>query len=146
MPDALPKETDCMRAGQCVCTGAGRQLAAFRNRFLQAMKTMFRPGTDMRKLLLSGFVVAHIVGRPGGEGAGDGAAEPDQGTHLWLHVGLMYLSPYRPTFMRVEPVADIAECDPNPRRIYVKALAHYASHCTLSKMRCLISFLDSGGT
>ena len=113
--------TDCLRAGRCICSFDGQRLRLFRNRLIRAMKAACPAGSDQRVLLVDGRVVAHIVGgmMPAANVGKADFSSPS--VDLWLHVGLMYLSPYRPTFMRVEPVGDLGECVSHPSRVYVKA-------------------------
>lgn len=110
-----------MRAGRCLCTQAGQRLRRLRNKFLQAMKTAFPPASPERGALMAGSIVAHIAWRPATDD-GQGASLPaDPPLESWLHVGLMYLSPYRPTFMQLSLYKDLEECSPSPTRVYVKA-------------------------
>lgn len=118
--------TACLAAGRCICSPEGRRLRLFKNRFIQAMKVACPAGSDQRALLADGRVVAHIVGAGMPEANAEGADLSLASVDLWLHVGMIYFSPFRPTFMRVELVSDLGECAPNPSRIYVKVLLESA--------------------
>lgn len=134
-------DNECKRVGMCLCSEDGRRLRAFRNCFLQAMKRVFAVGSTQRARLLEGYVVAHIVHEPSADEAKQDDPESEKGLHLWLHIGLMFLSPYRPTFMVVECVAGVSECGPDDMRTYVKAGGGLA--CQPSDFTCV--FRESAG-
>lgn len=104
-----PLSTPCRDAGICICSGEGLELYRFRNAILKNMKLTFK-NTSKRALLAEGFIVAHFVNM--GAAAGQGHPMADAGIggpaleDLWLHVGMQYFSPYRPTFHRMLQVED----------------------------------------
>ena len=52
-------------------------------------------------------------------------AEPSDFVDEWYHIGMQYLSPFRPTYHRVRPVADPGEVDPSPVRYYVESCGQF---------------------
>ena len=83
--------------------------ALFRN-----MKSTFPTGSSLREQLLSGFVVACLRGRPDDEDF-DALLEENAFKDIWLHVGLLYLSPYQPTFMLLKHQASAGSSGSNTR-------------------------------
>ena len=111
------KKTLCFEYGCCVCRDAGAPVFAMRNRFLRYLKEHFpRRSPEHRKLLQDGFIVVQLIqDKPTptamstwGEGLLAALDEEDTSEaqdvswakqdHVWLHIGLHYWSPYRPTF------------------------------------------------
>ena len=112
----------CRDAGICICSVQGRRLYRFRNALLRQMKASFKEPSK-RNLLAEGFVVAHLscISGPMEDGPDSGPGEG--GMHdLWLHVGLQYFSPYRPTYHILQKVdsPDHEEQDATPC-VYLKA-------------------------
>lgn len=115
-----PKE--CRAAGQCVCQGPGCALRRFRNAFLRALKAAFPTQSLGRKHLVDGFVFVRLTGRPSDDNA-DAFVELDEPIkETWLHVGLQYLSPFRPTFMEVHVVEGPASGDLAQDQFWVQAI------------------------
>lgn len=112
---------ECLSAGRCLCCPEGKLLRAFRNSCLKAMKEAFPPGTPQRKRLQDGFVVLRLTGKP--EDADlDAFIDMDEPVaDTWLHIGIQYLSPFRPTFMEVELASGVRAEDPEGRRLWVQA-------------------------
>ena len=123
LPEDLPVPTLCSQHGLCLCTGIGRQVFALRNAFLKAQKACLQRADVTRKgLLMDGFVVAQLIKGPSvetkpksswgsrigqvpGHGLEAGAMqtrEQFQTDVVWVHIGLQYLKPYRPTFQVLE--------------------------------------------
>ena len=73
------------------------------------MKKIFPVGSSLRKKLIEGFIVLQLEGveRPNGDHAAQ--AVFGQGDVVWLHIGLMYLRPYRPTFQLMHDLPDHVE-------------------------------------
>jgi hypothetical protein len=95
-PEHGASSISCLDAGMCICSGVGVIVYALRNSLLRVLKQECPPKSHRRTLLVDGSVVllfaawnhAHI---------GDGPRPlPDK--TLAAHVGLMYLSPFRPTY------------------------------------------------
>lgn len=98
--------TECRSVGRCVCSAEGQQIKRFKNSLLRCMKKVCPTGSEERAKLVQGFVVVHLIGRPaeGDDEAYLASESPVKGA--WLHIGLQYLSPYRPTYMALQPVRD----------------------------------------
>ena len=105
-PKEDKKSDKCRIAGHCLCSGEGRDLLRFANEFLYAMKPHFKIQTPGRKLLQDGLIVVALDFAPvpaGGRAAARELPLPDfllpvGSGRLWLHIGLHYFKPYRPTF------------------------------------------------
>lgn len=112
----------CLDAGMCLCCDSGRMLYSFRNKFLLSLKRAFPPNSSGRASLVGGNILVKFVRRPPA-GADYEAilADDDPYQEVFLHISLMYLSPFRPTFQLLHKASDVNEMDPHPDRIYVKA-------------------------
>eukprot|EP00971_Amphidinium_carterae_P351421 6492107-Amphidinium_carterae.3 len=92
--DTSGKRKPCKDAGMCICKGGdGYETFRLRNQVLKHFKAVFK-GKEGRNMLVSGKVVVHCFRT-------DACASclTDGTLSIWLHVGHMSLSPYRPTFM-----------------------------------------------
>eukprot|EP00971_Amphidinium_carterae_P347057 6488871-Amphidinium_carterae.5 len=87
----------CCATGFCVCTGEGKKLWQLRGRILDNMKKQFR-GRDKRSLLTSGRVVAFFNRVTACTCHADASGE------IFMHLGHMSLSPYRPTVQILQRV------------------------------------------
>ena len=117
--EAEPEERTakaCFEHGFCVCRGSGLQVFAMRNRFLRFLKQHIpRSSADRKNLLHSGWIVVQLKQtnrRPQRWAHGartfcearslqERQRSPSSGASritIWLHIGLRYWSPYRPTF------------------------------------------------
>ena len=97
IPDGPKERKRCLEAGVCLCGQEGKRLFRLRNIVLREMKAAFREKHRKEKL-----AQGNIVMRLYRESAA--AASTDQSSHLaelWFHIGAMYFSPYRPTFMQL---------------------------------------------
>ena len=83
------------------------------------MKLVCPVGSSNRASLGHAELVVHLVGRPKVD-EGGASAEPSPIAELWLHIGLMYFSPYEPTFWVVEVVDNPGETVADDRRVYIK--------------------------
>jgi hypothetical protein len=94
--------TPCWAAGLCICSVAGKVVARVRNSFMVGFKLVFPHMSDARRVLAKdGFVVAHLVSfrRPRlGDDLRDPGAKEIIASERWWHIGLLYLSPLRPTY------------------------------------------------
>jgi len=90
----------------CVCKGVGKKVYQLRNRLLGVMKIVFpASGTDRKAVLKASCVVIRLQ---------HCSSEPVDGDPAWedglvLHIGCMYLSPFRPTFRECELLGEPAE-------------------------------------
>lgn len=95
-------QSPCRLAGVCVCSAEGKMLKKFRNAFIAWMKTVFPPHMPQRAGLLQGRMVVRLRGMPDMTDE-DALLDEEAAVHdVYLHVGMQYLSPYRPTFMLLE--------------------------------------------
>ena len=121
--DDADAESPCWKAGLCLCSDSGQRLHRRVVRFLNYMKAIARARVGFRDDLRGGFLAVRLVGMKTDYESlisdGDGLVE------RWYHIGLHYLSPYEPSFMAVEEVADPLEVDANPKRVYVRSLHQY---------------------
>jgi hypothetical protein len=119
---ARSEASTCEKFGTCIHTEPGKTLWKFRNTFLKQLKIMFPPGhTLSRKYLTTGFIVLEFEPQQDVSGVGvDGARAMES---VYLHVSLMYLSPFRPTFqvVRVLEGAPAGEENPTINKKYIEA-------------------------
>lgn len=100
--EAKNAESECLTAGVCLCSDSGRQLKRLRNLFLSAMKKVFVPHSELRAALARGEVVVRLIASPA-DGDYEALITQDQPVaDVMLHIGLMYFSPYRPTFLKLD--------------------------------------------
>lgn len=88
----------CFKEGRCLCSGEGKVLKRLRDAFLRAIKLAFPAKTDMRRLIVSGFVVVKLTGKPR-EGSDAWVEEDNPVKELYFHIGKLRLSPFRPTLL-----------------------------------------------
>jgi len=98
--------TRCQVFGMCVCKGVGKKVYQLRKRLLGVMKIVFpASGTDRKAVLKASCVVIRLQHCSSGPVDGEPAWEDG----LVLHIGCMYLSPFRPTFRECELLGEPAE-------------------------------------
>lgn len=97
-----PAPTLCKMAGMCLCGPSGRLLQGFKNAFLRSMKRVFPSESANRAALMAGNILVRLVATPDSLDKDAWLELEDPVQTLYLHVGLMYLSPYQPVFMLVE--------------------------------------------
>ena len=102
----------CQLAGRCVCAGEGHRLYLRAQAVISAIKRTFRHDAAAMSLLREGHVAVQFCG--GDEGL-------DARADLYLHIGLMYLNPFRPTFHALALAEDQGEAPFDDRRVYFKA-------------------------
>lgn len=97
------KHSQCLGAGRCLCTAEGRRLRRFRVAFYQALAVAWKRGSKTRELTSEGQVFLHFRSAPGMAKHGLAAKEVDWSgaADVWVHIGLMYWSPVRPTFAQM---------------------------------------------
>ena len=114
LPAVTERRGRCVTYGHCFCGARGKEVWRLRNQFLKSLKASFQRGMEERKgWLVNGFVVVCLTSLlEEGESANSAFAELasdylEEETALdpmlsskviWLHIALMYLKPYRPTF------------------------------------------------
>lgn len=120
--------TECRKAGRCLCSRAGQDLKTLRNTFLREMKKVFPPKTDRRKALLNAEIVCRLEASPDMEDF-DALLELDNPVRVvYLHLGKMSLSPYRPTFMLLDRGDAGYELGSAAPRTHVKASRDTDTH------------------
>jgi hypothetical protein len=118
---APPDASVCRDFGCCVCPDSPHlPMWMFRNGLFKAMKTAFPARQPLlRKFLVDGFAVLRFLCIDDMPAASCGP--PSEPESYYMHVGLMYLSPYRPTMqMLSEGVAPPGEPIVTATRKYVK--------------------------
>ena len=113
--EAPRKATPCCGLGVCVCEGHNKLAYHCMVRLVKALKRLAPRGDEQaRGELTQGFVCLklqmrrQIQSRTGWSAL---AEDPDESEHMhtaeaepskWIHIGLQYLKPYRPTFQVLE--------------------------------------------
>jgi hypothetical protein len=94
------KPPDCLSAGICLCNARGQKTQQMYDAFIVELKKAF-PRNSTRHLLNDGFAVCQLC-RSRADRDLDTGCEPhphfSEKDTLYLHVGLQYGSPFRPTF------------------------------------------------
>ena len=122
--DAETPVSRCLLAGTCLCSDAGKQLFAFRNRYLQTEKVAFPVNTPDRKgLLATGYIFVNmrgsLAGAPGAGGVCHAGPMPPAVVDEWFGIGMHHLSPFQPTFGKYDIVPGSVEPGNLPR-LFVK--------------------------
>lgn len=128
LSDAVPRpptldtqQTKCYLAGMCLCRGAGLTVAAIGAAFLRKMKRLFAKPTGRYDMLLEGRIVVRIDGAPATEDYTEIMQMEQPFATECYHIGLQYLKPYRPAFLKVESTQAGGEALASDGRLYVKA-------------------------
>ena len=104
------KPRPCHVAQKCLCNRPGTSLATTADQFKMGIAKAKRMHSDFRTLLRSGYVVMHLSWAPqpvppaimsGSEDEPSPVAPLPAGV-CWLHIGLFYERPIRPTFVAME--------------------------------------------
>lgn len=111
----------CLEAGFCVCSGDGKVLRRIRDQFLSAMKKAFPRQSPQRDLLRNASVVACVSGTRITDDYEEMLAAECVSRTVYWHIGLMYLSPFRPTVMVLDLADDLRETTHRTERVHVKA-------------------------
>lgn len=129
-PKTPEKKTVVFLAGVCLCTGSGLTLASYTDALLLLMRGIFRPKTPQRELLVSGHIVIRILGNsllPEDDEDVDLLASLEGTKDDWWHIGLNYLSPFKPTLMSVKPVEKDDETVPSADRVFIESTYQFAN-------------------
>ena len=86
-----------------------------RNASLLRVRQACSPKSDMRGLLVDGFLVLRFVARDD-----DGLVGPDS-AEVWVHLGLSLLNPWKVSVHKMAPTADPGEL-PVGRFLYLRAI------------------------
>lgn len=101
----------CLRFGRCLCDERGRRVKLLGNSLLKLLKVFCPARSSARDRLVNGELLIHLAGRhaaqPGqrnapGNDAPTASGATASGQSVTLHVSLMYLSPWRPTYQRMQ--------------------------------------------
>lgn len=126
LPSAGAASNKCFAAGACTCSAEGVELEKRVIRLLNYIKFMCKARANFRRDLAEGFLVLRLLTRPTCDD--EPVGESDGHADLWLHIGLMYFSPYEPSFMHVEPVASVpGEVPADTRRVYIRSMGEFPS-------------------
>ena len=121
VPEHVKAPTPCLQHGFCICSEEGKRIFSLRNRFLRSLKDSFKSkDVDQKELLQAGFVVLQLLEERreesfGGFGSLAAALGLDEDLEnvaqtlrgpCWLHIGLQYFKPYRPTFQLLESLSE----------------------------------------
>lgn len=109
----------CYKAGVCLCSNEGKIINGMAEAFVKQLKKAFAKADQ--KTLLEGGVVVRIAGEPDTEDLEELLAMERPCHEELYHIGLQYLKPYRPTFLRVSEVSGCGEEPVGDERVYVKA-------------------------
>ena len=114
----------CKAIGMCVCSPQGKLHWCLVNRYLGAVKSIFKRGTTLRNHLVDGRIFSRLVGREG---------EIEQ-MECIVHIGFQLLCPYRQSLHRVLRAEDTGELAARAGRIYVTQTCEFHVEMTLLKM------------
>ena len=101
---ATKKKPPCYQVGYCICgaVGDGSESYSMCLRIILAIKLQFPKTSHYRDLhLRASRVFLLLRGLPNTSGAGSSSDAPQSSTHVW-HIGILYLTPFRPTFRKCE--------------------------------------------
>lgn len=123
LPRIPDRDKSCVRAdqcrllGRCVCSSEGKELSAFCTKFASFLKMQVCRRPEDKALLMSGHLVVALCpidALAGGRAAAADLEHPifeQEHDTVWLHIGLQYLSPFRPTFQAMVPSSASAVVD-----------------------------------
>lgn len=115
----MPHLSGCCVAGRCLCTNEGKHLVKLRSALFDNMKKVFLAGSELRDRLIDGHFILKLDGLPDTDDF-DALLEDDAFKEVWLHVGMLSLSPYQPTFMLLQKQLEPAGSAGSSARIQVK--------------------------
>lgn len=122
---ASKKIDECRLSGVCLCSAEGKRLLQFANRSIACLKRACRTIQGTKALLSAGFLLLRF------SEAGPDASQDD----LYLHIGLQYLSPFRPTFTVMSPrERSAAEIDLSEEFIALEAGEAQRLHIALATL------------
>lgn len=119
------RQEDLLHCGVCLCSGDGPKTKQIAERLLAHMRQVFPLPNESgnRKRLLDGFIVLRVCGEPESYDYEDMLACEDCFADMWFHIGLHYLSPFRPAMLRVIEVDEVdGEAPREQGRRYVKVV------------------------
>ena len=122
--DTQPEPTKCFEAGVCLCKGVGPKLKAIGNGLDTHMRKIFNAKCEHRLSLVEGFVVLRLMGEPISDNVDEIMGQENAFPSVFFHVGMHYLTPFRPTLLKLEPASDDGEEPAQGGRLYVQAQAY----------------------
>ena len=147
LPERGEDPPECFRVGRCICSGVGRILERFRQRFHNFFIECFpRSGPERKGLAQQGFLVCQFIREAGagvttiGKTKIPAAGPAHSATDVWMHMGLLYLTPLRPTFaeMHVDIAAiDLEAADPASARVHLSAVNRYYTELECMERMCM---------
>jgi hypothetical protein len=120
----------CLDAGVCMCGAVGDAVWRVSTRMLSFIKH-HTSSPQAKSLLVGGDLVIQVVGNH--VVAGNAEVPPDPHFNEFLHISLMCLSPFRPTFR----VMDAGESD-----VELGVLLLRSTDCFLTSMQALSQFVN----
>ena len=106
IPQASPARQNltCHQAGTCLCCKRGKMIGKLKKRWDKASSNIWRVKSRARALASNGFFVCRLQGVLDAANMArfSGTSAASCCTVVWLHVALMYFSPWRPTFLKME--------------------------------------------
>ena len=124
-PAATAEPSRCLKFGVCVCKRGNPKLWNFKNDVFKATKAALPWSSDpvAHKLCGDGFLVFEF--EPWVSFAAGGEPEGFVRPSIYMHVGMFYFSPYRPTFhLLTRAAAPAGEPAEDETRRFVKAFSH----------------------
>lgn len=95
------QKPSCLEAGVCLCGDAGNAVWQAKRNVMTGLRKACNT-QETKRLLSDGDIVLHLTAHMDAEEGDDdregGCGQPLHLESFWLHVGLMYWSPLRPTF------------------------------------------------
>ena len=83
---AAPEDTECYKAGMCLCTPDGQMLRRRALKFIKTMKAVCTDLSGYKKALAEGELVVRLFGSP--KTYDDIMEDESAFTEMWLHIGL----------------------------------------------------------
>ena len=115
LPSTRSSASRCRESGMCVCKGHGKETWVLKNRFLQGMKLVFST-TKHKHQLCQGLIIVRISNKHACS-----LHEAEDQEDVWLHIGSMSFSPYRPTFHELKAFHDAILVGDRPGRVALQA-------------------------
>lgn len=94
VPNPKITHRKCYEAGTCLCTAAGRDLAALSRNLDESMKPCFKPHTENRTKLKQSYILLYLIGHRI-DAAGMELRDNSSIVQMWWHVGKQWLSPWK---------------------------------------------------
>lgn len=129
-PTQRAEPSPCFAAGVCLCCPQGRRLKSLVDHFYKAFKKIFPAKGPGRKAKVKvGLVVCRFV-RDEGKGVAQAGGAPvleqeGGGPEVWMHIGMLYLSPLRATFAGMKRPASDNIVDGDAPQVLLESTAMY---------------------